>query len=397
MYFREKKNKKWQKKFIKDVFKNGSKYNNNYSKIILDNLELLNTKNEYLPKYLFKYYATTTENILDIRNKRLWLSHPSQFNDPFDCNIGFDKDKYEKKCLLEYIKQEKTVTEKDKAHGFTIEDKNRILRSLSNEINYWSSKIESYFDAKREILDSKDKQFKQKIENYLFQKTKDLDNKVEKIKSIDIRISCFSNFNKYDEFYKQIVMWSHYADNHKGFCVEYDLSSLKEETNFSLKNYQFYDNKDVYLNERLKAIIKAGLFPVEYTANRVNIPVSLLKKINDLNSNIQRKNIEEHIYKAYVVKSANWNYEKEWRLIVNDQVSQYYGNKIPFPFAKKIYLGCKADNLLIDTMMAIGKEIGAEVTILKMDNKKFILEEKYSWESEYKYQRELRMIGNPYD
>jgi len=25
-----------------------------------------------------------------MKKQRLWLSHPSSFNDPFDCNTGYD-------------------------------------------------------------------------------------------------------------------------------------------------------------------------------------------------------------------------------------------------------------------------------------------------------------------
>ena len=35
-----------------------------------------------------------------------------------------------------------------------------------------------------------------------------------------IHVACFS------ETKESILMWSHYADNHKGFCVEYDFKEL---------------------------------------------------------------------------------------------------------------------------------------------------------------------------
>lgn len=114
-----------------------------------------------------------------------------------------------------------------------------------------------------------------------------------------------------------------------------------------------------------------------YTSSRVNIPFSKLMKIKiDSNLNIQHNSdIDAIIYKTYMVKSANWSYEKEWRLILDGKVSNYYDNKIPFPYIKCIYLGCKIDQQTKNTIFEIGKDQDFEVIQLIMDNKKFLLEE----------------------
>ena len=68
--------KKWQKQYIKKVL--ALKTDKcEFSDIILDNMELVNSNGKYLPNSLFKFYTTTAGNILDIKFKRLWLSHPS--------------------------------------------------------------------------------------------------------------------------------------------------------------------------------------------------------------------------------------------------------------------------------------------------------------------------------
>ncbi len=389
--------RKWQRAYIKSIFEKSSDKKKLFSKIVLQNIDLINKKNEHIPKYLFKYYAPTSDNILDIKNQRIWLSHPSSFNDPFDCVIGYDDEKYEKNCLLKFIKENGCVKEKKKSNGFTEEEKNRIIRSRLGDVFYWNSKIESYFDAKRKILDSKSNSFQRIVSETLTQQAQQIDYRIDKLKNINIRVACFSELDKYDTFHKQVVMWSHYADNHKGFCIEYDLESLKNDIQLSPEYFNFYgDHKDEYLKERNEAIIKAGLFPIEYTANRINIPVTKLNQIGiDTSGNIKyNSNIDELIYKTFVVKSGNWSYEKEWRIIVDEQISNYYNNKIPFPYAKTIHLGCRASKELIDTMYKIGEEIGAEVNILKMDGKKFILESTGVWK--YKYEMEKKQWNDPY-
>jgi hypothetical protein len=104
-YWNTKTQKKWQKTFITNVFAQKTKRDDTYSKIIINNPELLNDKNTHIPKTLFKFYAPTSDNIFDIKKQRLWCSHPSSFNDPFDCHTGYDIDNYEKFSILDHIKK----------------------------------------------------------------------------------------------------------------------------------------------------------------------------------------------------------------------------------------------------------------------------------------------------
>jgi hypothetical protein len=390
-------NRKWQRKFITTIFNKAINKEKSFIKIAFENPELVNNKNTILPQYLFKYYSPTSENILDIQNQKVWLSHPKSFNDPFDCNIGYDNEKFEKDTLLQFITKNGCVEEQDKLKGFTIEDKRRIENSRLGISSYLISRKEYYSLVNFLILHSKSEELQRNVYDFLKCKEDELDTKITKLRDIDIRVACFSEFDIYEEFFKQVVMWSHYADNHKGFCVEYDLELLKKDIQFSLEDHEFYYKKSEYLLEKNVALIKAGLFPVEYTCNRINIPITKLKKLEiDSQGNLNYNcNIDELIYKTFIVKSANWNYEKEWRIIVDGKISNFYNNKLPFPYAKKIYLGCRADPELKDTLIAIGKNIGIEVVLLEMDYQKFILKE--SSTSHYSFIREYKQSRNPFD
>ncbi|MCH6232574.1 DUF2971 domain-containing protein [Cognataquiflexum rubidum] len=390
-----KENKNWQRKFITDVFNSSFAKEKHFSRIILNNLSLLEKKNQYLPKYLFKYYSPTSDNILDIQNQKLWLSHPTSFNDPFDSNIGYDIERYEKDRLLKFIENSGCVKENFQ-NGFSLEDKDLIQRSYSGENILWRSRQKSFYDIKWELLQLKSEEFREKVDKYLRHQVDKNNFKIEKLKNVNIRVSCFSQQEKYEEFYNQILMWSHYANNHKGFCVEYDLEPLKRTTQFTRSESDFYKDKEKYIEERTSAIVKAGLFPIEYSANRVNIPVSKLNKL-DLDEKgclIYNCKIEDLIYKTMIVKSTKWKYEKEWRLILDEKISNYFNNKIPFPYAKTIYLGCRASNDLINTMMKVGKRINAEVLLMKTDGKKFTLDS--STNRNYEYENEKRRWKNPY-
>lgn len=60
------------------------------------------SKLDFLPQKLFRFYSPTKENILDIRNRRIWLSSPTAFNDPFECSVGFNVDEYIKSFIIKF-------------------------------------------------------------------------------------------------------------------------------------------------------------------------------------------------------------------------------------------------------------------------------------------------------
>ena len=389
MYLRNyKSRKKWQKAFINNVFKHKTKFHDTFSKIILHNIELIEEKTNHLPKSLFKFYTPTSDNIIDIKKQRLWMSHPRTFNDPFDCHAGYDVNSYEKHVLLKYIKESGCVDIKNSQDGFTIDEFNRLSRSTTSyEYNFYS-KIEEYDTVLRKLLENKSKDFDHIIYDVIRKSRNEVKAKIEKLRNVNIHVASFSALDRLKGFKDIIHMWSHYADNHKGFCVEYDISPLKEPICLSLKDHEFYKEQSKYMDERIKVVILGGLFPVIYTASRVNIPKTKLNKINfdEINGPEHSSDVDSLLYKTYIVKSAKWNYVKEWRIILDGDVCDYYDNKIPFPYIKRVFLGCKMNTQTIDTMIEIAEELGVEVIMMVMDNKKFILEEhgtdSYKWNKE---------------
>jgi len=402
MFYRKTQSKsKWQKTFIRDVFQNKTSKQNTFSKIILQNLELLKPKEGNYPIKLCKFYSPTSDNILDIQKQRLWLSHPHSFNDPFDCHVGYDIEEFERRYLIQYIKNNFCDDQGQKKENFTTEELNRIQRSKTyvHHLESFYRGTEEYYDVKRKILEGKSEDFNRKVRELISKSKEDVENKVVKIRHANIRVSCFSALTKDDKFKEHIAMWSHYADNHKGFCVEYDLSFLKEPTSFEIEDHKYHDESyhQKYLDERLRASIKAGLFPIIYSSSRVNIPFTKLQnvKIDDDGNIKHHSDIDAILYKTYIVKSSNWSSEKEWRLIIDGKISNYYDNKIPFPYVKRVYLGCKIDSQTKSTIIDIGKELDFEVVTLIMNENKFILEEEniqYSeWDREWR-----RKFNNPF-
>ena len=89
-------------------------------------------------------------------------------------------------------------------------------------------------------------------------------------------ISCLSELDD------SLLMWAHYANNHRGMCVEYELLEINRQLGFSPVPV-------IYSNER-----------------------SILRSIN-------QDTIDEDTMSALIEsitsKSPEWSYEREWRII----------------------------------------------------------------------------------
>ncbi|MFK3891853.1 DUF2971 domain-containing protein [Sphingomonas sp. NPDC079357] len=105
--------------------------------------------------------------------------------------------------------------------------------------------------------------------------------------------------------WSSVLMWSHYADEHRGICMEYDTS----------------------------AVLHQHLIPVSYNASRAisTNDVVRWKFKNDFSA--ERRVRETYFY----AKSNEWRYEKEWRDL--DSVGS---TEAPYELTA-IYFGLRCD------------------------------------------------------
>lgn len=145
------------------------------------------------------------------------------------------------------------------------------------------------------------------------------------------KLSNLAYMNCMTEENNNILMWSHYADQNTGICVEYDISQLTED----------------------RFAIKKHLFPVLYEENRIierDID-SLIESLIELNKAIEEDYVYEgkecldDILPLFLVKGIPWRYEKEWRIIftrkqmydINE--TQLYEGNLYFPCTTAVYMG----------------------------------------------------------
>lgn len=100
------------------------------------------------------------------------------------------------------------------------------------------------------------------------------------------------------------LMWSFYADSHRGFCIEYDVEKL-------------------VMSEKLRQNV--DIVPVTYSKRPPRITV------HDINSHCKM------VEKMFGTKSLNWKKEQEARLIYNvSGIKKYYPQAL-----KSVFFGCR--------------------------------------------------------
>lgn len=160
----------------------------------------------------------------------MWYSAACNFNDVFDCDISID----DQKVFNEALK--------------LLPDK-RGIRS--------GSKMWKDF---REIM-------KQQLQ--------ELRTEFDELRNTT-GVSCFS------ESEDSLLMWAHYANNHRGMCVEYDLLEINR-------------------------ILRFTAIPVIYSGERTCFNFFIPESI-------EQDGLKLFI-QSVTSKSPEWSYEKEWRII----------------------------------------------------------------------------------
>ena len=185
-----------------------------------------------------------------------------------------------------------------------------------------------------------------------------------------IRICCFTNQNKINSERKginltsnEILMWTHYANAHKGLCFEYDVP--KDKFQYIEPNNKDFDEGKIFL------------YQINYISGLASDFESLFSQSQDER---QAESFEGLLGTCFFTKDDSFKYEKEFRLLAyakpNDGKTFL---PLKFDYLKKIIFGerCSEDTkYLVD---CINKQIYDNSIDLFQINKHF-QEEQYAGE-----------------
>jgi hypothetical protein len=219
-----------------------------------------------LPARLFKYQAFAPNSLANIKQASVWFSAPSRFNDPFDCALSIVKTDLSDRDFgraLEYVRRAGQMVPELEAEMYRDGETTTRFREITVE------SIQKVFEERRTI------------------------------QSHHRGVACFSA--KSDD----LLMWSHYSQGHRGFCLEFDTS--------------------------VEPFSKAK--PVVY---RDDVPV--INPIDILDRTDNGELLDAMVY----TKATCWSYEQEWRLLHIEAnklytydyralTGVYFGAAMPFP------------------------------------------------------------------
>lgn len=168
-----------------------------------------------------------------------------------------------------------------------------------------------------------------------FYKEKELE-KYDRLKKYNGKlIDDFSSFHRISCFTSNGIncmpMWAHYSNNHKGYCIAYDM------------------------NNKYNLELKSCMFPVQYVDKRIDITEIMKKQVEDFlvaEKKAIQFNKKEIILDDLTIiwissyysclKHISWKYEKEFRCCVAaNSKGMPYMNAMP----KAIYVGNKCSDI----------------------------------------------------
>lgn len=279
--------------------------------MVLEAKEIVNSS-------VFRYRSCNSNNLDALRKDRLYFSTPENFNDPYD-NLMYvnvpELKNYISECLEGSMKE----------YLQSIKEKEPEKYVLGNAM--WKSSPKKKEGLKQEFLKIVEKNIEEIKDNILK----------------NYKIICFC------KNHLSMLMWSHYADNHKGFMLAYDEDKIKQASCFN-------SNNEVLSN-------KLCLKDVVYSNERVD----MTQYVNDylLRYGLKQNGIEQPnllepskiLLREFInTKSLEWKYEEEIRLVprgldirrCNDVA---YINIQP----KAIFAGAKISQENFDELLSIAK------------------------------------------
>lgn len=182
------------------------------------------------PMFLYKYYSNRKEKVDLVKSQKMWYSAPCNFNDVFDSDIVIDEDKIFANAL------QMIPDKRSRQPG------SRMWWQLKQTVNKEIRHLKDTFDDMRTTTG----------------------------------ISCLC------ESCNSLLMWAHYASNHSGICVEYNLMDINKKLGFTP-------------------------IPVIYSDKRVCF--------SSINPSAVNFDVEKVFIENLTTKSKEWGYEKEWRII----------------------------------------------------------------------------------
>lgn len=258
---------------------------------------------ENMPNHLYKYRNPSENSIAALEHDFIFSSRLDTMNDIFEAPI-FIPENALVQCLNDFYQ---TML-------------GRFPKPLPKTIQELSVKLQDFFLC--DIPDISDSVIPKEKVSRLIQ------NQIERIYN-GLRINLQSQYNVFclSEVNDCELMWAHYANEHKGFCIEYDVRATNKRTLF----------------------LRESTLPINYTDEKY----VTIDQLNLTNEKTGRFCME-----ASIIKSTAWSYEREWRTFFKSKEEHQKEDFFP---VTAVYLGARISNEIETRLLSICKTKGIPV------------------------------------
>jgi len=245
--------------------------------------------------YKYRYFDQSGFHLRTLQNTELWFSSARYFDDPFDSSLHFDLSGLHSDLAVQWAQD---FLSREFAHLPTTE-RNRLAEKRLQEIR-------------------SDPHHTDWFNNHIIR----------------------TNYNKFGicsltPFRQSLLMWAHYADHHKGFCVGINMSATVD-----------------IQNERARHSDLIDLHKVDYAEE--------MPQMNFFQSMLSG-NGENDLMTLITTKSRDWIYEQEYRLIRWDNADSSIS--IGCAALAEVILGCRISSDNRDRILSIVQNNGIHIPV----------------------------------
>jgi hypothetical protein len=279
---------------------------------------------------LFKYLSLETAKIV-LTNRTLRWSTPATFNDPFDIqtplSLPLQKTQVVEATLLKLVK---AMNDKRYLAG----NKFGKLIAFAKAHGCAPSPEQIMIEVRPSIEESFEK----------------LNLEMPKFNSEMLAMLAASKILCLSEVATNVLMWAHYASNHKGVALQF--------------------GTPVGIDSPWSRARK-----IEY----VSTPPALadLELLSDFLSGYKSFNAKEIMDKFVYTKSQEWEYEQEWRINRSDGFDKHAAFEDLHFHPQELFgmvFGCRADQVTIQSFTALGIALNSNLKIFRARKTGFTLE-----------------------
>lgn len=263
--------------------------------------------------YKFRTFDDNGYSLDALRNSYVWFSSSTNLNDPFEGYSNIDK------LQLDSIAEPLTI---------------KMYKTLILQLGLATNLVEAELMTRKRYMGDL-KGFKAMTRDTIKHFVQNLNDGRSELGILSTSANP-ENMERIPPQYQNMLMWSHYADGFKGFCIEWNQDRLLE----SLK--------------QLNGESKIACAPVQYVDRPHVCDFDVVDDVSQVALNFMQ---------SLQYKHRQWQYEYEYRFLADSQGGLRYNPES----IEAVYLGGSATQENVEETLEIVDRLGLEIPVKQVN------------------------------